>query len=585
VVVAVFATILPWSDGNLQGVLRTSSTQSPLARSVQWVSSHLSGTTLWLPVVPYLLVDGQTVNDPVRFWSSTPIANPYAPPYYDTSPSYGANLLDFEYFFEGFGGQESDVRMLRSSIGEVLARAGMSGLVVRRNALASESASQLAHVIRGAPGLTLAASFGPIAIYEVTGTEEGRLWTTRSPALVDAGWYGLTLAAIGGAPSQQPLIPIYQEKIDWLVDSLRRGGVSVPALVPTPMELLFGQVPLAIPAQLQRRQWYMFDGLAGYAMRSKEVVTIPSDGIAAFEVVGGDEVRATCAGTQPPMPRSLGSTFNFDEVAKTGLTSGRRWISIPCLGTAELHFSRGQHQWYLGSADLTTSEFERRVSLVAATMSAPGSAYVYTTATTTIARLGHTAAFASLRDNPALVGSGDFRLEVKGGSRCDPTRGYLWPPAADHISVKLHGAPGAKSARVRLPKGWYQLLATGPVASCDTMILKPLKQPKLPPRLVGIPFAGLSSKTNVPLASGLLYRGNGGPWSVSTTGTNEPAFRANALETWYPTAGEATIDPGWLRRLPSLLLVAYVLGIAGLLALTGIRRHDPWETPGQVNED
>src|SRR5205823_1200408 len=155
------------------------------------------------------------VNDPVRFWSSTPIANPYAPPYYDTSPSYGANLLDFEYFFEGFGGQESDVKMLRSSIGEVLARAGMSGLVVRRNALASESDKQLAHIIRGAPGLTLAASFGPIAIYEVTGTEEGRLWTTTSPALVDAGWYGLTLAAIGGAPSQQPLIPIYQDRIDW----------------------------------------------------------------------------------------------------------------------------------------------------------------------------------------------------------------------------------------------------------------------------------------------------------------------------------------------------------------------------------
>jgi hypothetical protein len=570
---ALFATILPWTDGDLHGALRTSPTQSALSRSVQWVNDNLSGTTLWLPVVPYLLVDGQTVNDPVRFWSSTPIANSYAPSYYDTSPTYGENLLDFESFFEAIGSQKSDVKMLRFSIGRVLARAGMSGLIIRRNALASVSATQLAHVVRGAPGLALAASFGPIDIYRVAAVEEGTAWTTTPPALTDAGWYGLTLAGIGGAPHQQPLIPLYQEKIDWLIDSFRREGASIAAVVPGPLELLFGEAPLDVPENLQRRPWYLFDGLPGYEVNPDEVVTIPADGIAAFGLVGGDQVRATCAGIKPPQ-RSK-SSFNFDGASNTGPTSGRRWISLPCVGTAELHFGSGQHQWYLGSVSLTTSEFEHRVSEVASTMSSPGSAYVYTSATTTIAKLGHKSAFASLRENPALVDSGDFRLDVKGGSRCNPSRGYLWPSGADPITVRLRGGPGVRSARVPLGKGWYQLLVTGHTSSCDTMTLKPVHQPGPPSHLNRIRFSGLSDKTYVPRASGLLYRGNGGPWSVSTAGTNAPAFRANALETWYPTGDDATIDPGPLRRLPLFLFVAYAVGIAGLLTLTGTRRHRP----------
>jgi len=574
VIVAVFATLLPWRDGDLRGTLQTSPSRSPLTESVLWVNSHLPTTTLWLPVSPYIQSGGQVVNDPVRFWTATPVANPYAPAYYDSSPSYGANLLDFEYFFEGAGSQKSDLLLLRSTIGRVLARAGISGLVVRWDALASESAHRLEQVLRGAPGVEPAASFDRINVYRITGTPVGRAWTTGLPELVDAGWYGLSLATASGVSSSQPLVQLHQEGIPSLIASYHRLGSPLAAVLPTPFEMVFGQAPLEVPPQLKMRSWYMFDGLPGYAMQSRETATVPAEGIAAFEVVGGDQVTATCAGSAPSPPPAVGSLIPSmsKKATSTEPTTGRRWIFIRCSGQAELRFARGGGQWYLGSVTMSTSEFEQRLDQVASAMSVPGSAYVFTSAETTNALVNGMPGFVSLREDAALVDSGDFRLEVKGGTRCHPEDGYLWPSSGHTIHKRLAGPAGARSAEVYLPKGMYQLLVTGDIASCSTLILTPVTQSMSPPYLSTVAFEDLAKQTNVPRAAGFLYQGNGGPWTVEATLPDAPALRANGLETWYPTGSEAKINPGLMGHSRQLLFLAYLLGIGGLMILTRIWR-------------
>jgi hypothetical protein len=545
-------SLLPWSTGDLRGDIRPVSVNDGQVQAIEWLNAMTSPDTrtLWLPLDQYQQFpwSPSLITDPTRYWSGQRLLNPVADPSYDSFPDISMSLINLSVVIgRGLPAQE---------LAAVLAHSGVRWVALKSDVQSNSLTNQQKRILDQSSGIRLARVFGSVFVYEVTTDVRPDIEATNGMALFDGSWRTLAKAS----HIDQGLTRVYiATGANGALEAFNGADNSAIAMGNDLWNPFFGLGSMVTPPDIAGRERYPFDPGFGYAFEKGQGIAFASKGIAAIRVLGGNADISVGCQQQGPSSSAESTVVVYQQPE-----AWPRWYAIQCNGTARVHANG--HAFIQGYETLSQVEFVARLDFFSRALQRGGSAYVIDgapslpDAVTLQAEVRGTTSVATHRENPLLLPAGAYSIKVTCSTGCSGGQVALWPlPSSEWAGAIgleyaqrasfLQGNPIVNSidsaglAKVDVPSGVYQLIATGKSDNIETITVQ--RSPGTVAAAQRLPALTQNGISVVPFGPFIAINEAPGPWLVETrSGHTVQVMPADMLGSAYIAREQTQVSIG-----------------------------------------